>query len=62
MDPSPQRVRTGDRPPRPRNLAAGCLSLLVIALALGLCSRGLQEIEEQGNDPVDTTTTSPASP
>ena len=52
MDPSPQRVRTGSRPARPRNLAAGCLGLLVVAAALALCGRAVGEIDEA--DPAPT--------
>lgn len=41
MDPSPQRVRTRG-PARPRNLAAGCLAVLVVLAACGLLGRFLR--------------------
>jgi hypothetical protein len=49
MDPSPQRVRTRGAA-RPRNLVAGCLSVLVILAVCGLIGRFLRA---EGPDAVD---------
>lgn len=51
----PQLIRTTG-PARPRNLAIGCLSVLVVAALLALCGRAVDEIDEQDDDRVEQTT------
>ena len=46
MDPSPQRVRTR-RPARPRNVAFGCLVVLVVIAALGLLGRFVRSVDDE---------------
>ena len=50
MKPSPQRVRTHGAA-RPRNLAVGCLAVLVVLAACGLLGRFLRATEPDAAPP-----------
>lgn len=57
MTPSPQAVRTRG-PARPRNLAAGCLAVLVVLAALWLLGRAVRQAAPDppaAPPPTDTT-------
>ena len=54
MTPETQRVRTRG-PARPRNLAAGCLAVLVVLAALWLLGRAVRQSEPAPPPPITDT-------
>lgn len=58
MTPENQRVRTRG-PARPRNLAVGCLAVLVVVAALWLLGRAVRQSEADAPATAPTTDTRP---
>lgn len=58
MTPSPQRVRTRGSA-RPRNLAVGCLAVLVVLAACGLLGRLVRQSDPERPPPPPVTDVRP---
>ncbi len=60
MTPDDQRVRTRG-PARPRNLAAGCLAVLVVLASCGLLAKCVRQTDEMDTPPPADVDVAPAA-